>query len=96
MNKIAVLLAAYNGERWIQEQINSILTQKKVDVTVYVSLDLSNDKTLDIIETYKKKSVILLPYGDKFGAAAPNFYRLIQDVDFQNYDYIALSDQDDI
>lgn len=96
MCKIIILLAAYNGENCIKEQIDSILSQKEVDITIVVSCDLSNDKTLDIINSYSKDKVVLLPYGERFGAAAPNFYRLIKDVDFTNYDYIALSDQDDI
>lgn len=96
MKKIAVLLAAYNGEKWIKEQIDSILSQKQIDVTIYISLDISNDKTIDIIKSIKNDKIILLPYGEKFGAAAPNFFRLIKDVDFSEYDYVALADQDDI
>ncbi len=96
MERVAVLLAAYNGEKWIKEQIDSILKQKDVEVGIFISLDLSTDKTADILDNYPKSKVILLPYGQKFGAAAPNFYRLIKDVDFSEYDYIALSDQDDI
>ncbi|EFC3661305.1 glycosyltransferase family 2 protein, partial [Escherichia coli] len=38
----------------------------------------------------------LLPYGDIFGGAALNFYRLIKDVDFTSFDYISFADQDDI
>lgn len=96
MDKIGILLAAYNGEKWIKKQIDSILLQKGVDVTIYISLDLSTDKTIDIINTYPQEKVVQLSYGQKFGAAAPNFYRLINDVDFSKYDYIALADQDDI
>ena len=64
MYKIAILLASYNGESWIREQIDSILNQKEVDITIFVSCDLSNDKTLDIINSYSKSKVVLLPYGD--------------------------------
>lgn len=96
MNKLAILLAAYNGSNWINEQIDSILAQKEVDVTIFVSCDLSTDNTLEVIKSYSEDKVRLLPYGQKFGAAAPNFYRLIKDVDFSTFDYIALSDQDDI
>jgi len=94
--KVAILLAAYNGSNWINEQIDSILTQKEVNVKIFVSCDLSTDNTLEVIKSYPEDKVILLPYGQKFGAAAPNFYRLIKDVDFSSFDYIALSDQDDI
>lgn len=94
----AVLLAAYNGEEWIEEQIESILIQKNIDVHIYISLDISNDSTIKILNKIieKDKRVILLPYGEKFGNAAKNFYRLITDVDFSNYDFISFSDQDDI
>ena len=96
MDKICILLAAYNGENWINEQIDSILSQKNVEITIYISCDLSTDSTIDIIDSYPKGKIIVMPYGQKFGAAAPNFYRLIKDVDFSSFDYIALSDQDDI
>lgn len=96
MYKIAVLLAAYNGEKWIKEQIDSILNQESVDVRLYVSCDLSTDKTLDLISEYENEKISVLPYGERFGAAAPNFYRLIKDVSFCDCDYVALSDQDDI
>ena len=94
----AVLLAAFNGEDWIEEQIESILNQKNIDVHIYVSLDISSDSTIEILNKIieKDKRVVLLPYGEKFGNAAKNFYRLIKDVDFSNYDFISFSDQDDI
>ena len=43
--KVAVLLAAYNGMQWIEEQLTSILGQSAVDVTVYISIDPSTDGT---------------------------------------------------
>ncbi|MCQ8931891.1 glycosyltransferase [Escherichia albertii] len=98
MKKVAVLLAAYNGEQWIQEQINSILKQKNVDVTLFISIDQSSDNTLMLCEELasSESRVNLLPYGDVFGGAALNFYRLIKDVDFTSFDYISFADQDDI
>lgn len=96
IKKVAVLLAAYNGEQWISEQLKSITDQKAVDVSVFISCDLSADNTIKIIKELSNEKIKLLPYGEKFGAAAPNFYRLIKDVDFRGFDYIALSDQDDI
>ena len=96
MYNVCVLLAAYNGESWIKTQIDSILKQKDVNVKIFVSCDLSTDNTLKILESYSNNDVELLPYGQKFGAAAPNFYRLIDDVNYSEFDYIALSDQDDI
>ncbi|MGO2511198.1 glycosyltransferase [Marinomonas polaris] len=96
--QIAVLLAAYNGMEWIEEQISSIFAQKNVGVTIFVSVDRSTDGTELWIERLAKttKNVVLLPYGERFGGAGANFYRLIRDVDFTGFDYIAFSDQDDI
>lgn len=52
MIKVAILLAAYNGSNWINEQIDSILTQKEVNVKIFVSCDLSTDNTLEVIKFY--------------------------------------------
>lgn len=98
MKKIAVLLAAYNGTRWIGEQIASILQQENVDVTIYISVDLSTDGTHQLCKSLcgSNNRIIVLPYGERFGGAAANFYRLIKDVDFSEFDFISLADQDDI
>ncbi|MCT7630670.1 glycosyltransferase [Aliarcobacter butzleri] len=96
--KIAILLASYNGIKYIKEQIDSILYQKEVEITIFISDDLSTDNTLKYLQnTYKdEKRLIYLKDNEKIGGAAKNFYRLIRDVDFSNFDYISLSDQDDI
>lgn len=96
--KVGILLAAYNGGRWIEEQINSILNQENVNVEILISVDLSTDQTYELVKLLEKKnkSIIVLPYGERFGNAAKNFYRLIKDVKIDQYDFIALADQDDI
>ncbi len=95
---IAVLLAAYNGRERIEEQINTILSQKNVNIHIFISVDISNDGTLDFCNRLEHESdyVTVLSYGEYFGVAAKNFYRLIRDVDFSNFDYVSLADQDDI
>ncbi|MCS2156064.1 glycosyltransferase [Scandinavium sp. H11S7] len=93
--RILVLLAAYNGKKWIDEQLNSILSQENVSVDILVSVDLSSDHTFDYIEK-KYPTVNLLAYGKKYGSAGKNFYRLMLDAEFSPYDYIAFADQDDI
>ncbi|MEZ9480632.1 glycosyltransferase [Vibrio splendidus] len=96
MRRVLVLLAAYNGESWIHEQMDSILSQKGVTLDILCSVDLSTDSTLDILKRYEGDRVKVLPYGARYGGAGPNFYRLFRDASFQDYDYIALADQDDI
>lgn len=96
--RLAVCLAAYNGMQWIDEQITSIKAQEGVDVTLYISVDVSTDGTEGHIRRLAEndKRIVLLPYGARFGGAAPNFFRLLAEIDFSPYDYVALSDQDDI
>lgn len=96
--KIAVLLASYNGVKYIKEQVDSILNQKEVDVTIFISDDLSTDGTLEYLQDIYKdfKNIVYLPSGSKFGGAGKNFFRLIRDVDFSSFDFISFVDQDDI
>jgi len=96
--RIAILLAAYNGMNWIEEQIDSINSQAKVDINLFISVDLSTDGTYEWCQSLAKNNahIEVLPYGDRFGGAAKNFFRLIRNVDFSAYDYVALADQDDI
>jgi rhamnosyltransferase len=95
---VVVLLSAYNGIKWIEEQITSILSQKNISIEIFISIDLSNDRTYEWCQNLAGENthIKVLPYGERFGGAAKNFFRLIRDVDFSYCDYIALSDQDDI
>lgn len=95
---VLILMAAYNGGIWIDEQVRSILIQKKINLKLVISVDKSDDNTLDICRKFseKNKNVEILPYGKRYGGASKNFYRLIREVNFHKFDYIALSDQDDI
>jgi rhamnosyltransferase len=96
--KFAVFLAAYNGVEYIFEQINSILMQKNVDVHIFISVDESSDGTESYLANLSSNEsrITLLPFGDRFGSASVNFYRLIRDVNFVDFDFVCLSDQDDI
>lgn len=96
--KVAVLLAAFNGMHWIAEQLDSILIQHAVDVTLYISIDPSTDGTENWCAAFASKhsNVTVLPCAGRFGGASRNFFRLIRDVGIEQYDFIALADQDDI
>ena len=95
---IAVLLSAYNGLAYIAAQVDSILQQQGVRVSLFVSVDLSSDDTHAWCQglAARHPNVTVLPYGERFGGAARNFFRLIRDVDFAAFDYVAFADQDDI
>jgi rhamnosyltransferase len=95
---IAVCLAAFNGVRYLQQQVDSIFDQAGVDITLFVSVDRSSDGTeawfsrLQINEA----RVVLLPFGESFGGAAQNFFRLLREIDFTPFAYVAYADQDDV
>lgn len=96
--RVTVLLATYNGLRWLPEQLDSILDQTGVTVEVLVSDDGSTDGTAawlaERAETEPRLTV--LPPVAPTGRAADNFYRLLREVDLDGRELIALSDQDDV
>ena len=95
---IAVLLTVYNGREFIEEQLQSILQQQGVNLHIFISVDLSTDNSYQWCCDFAAKhpQITVLSYGQIFGGAAANFYRLIKEVDFSAYDAVALSDHDDI
>ncbi|EKI3203765.1 glycosyltransferase, partial [Campylobacter coli] len=50
---IAVILATYNGEKYLKQQIESILDQTYKNIKIYIGDDCSKDGTIDIIRAYK-------------------------------------------
>ena len=97
-NKISILLAAHNGERYIREQLQSILKQTFKPSKILVNIDQSDDRTLSFVqECANKNPEIKIINSEKiFGSAAGNFINLIIDADLSDVDYIALADQDDV
>ena len=94
---IAVLMATYNGEQYIEDQIKSILNQNDVNLDLYIYDDGSTDKTLSIIKKYQQKSnKIYQSINVKKRGSANNFYSLIVQMRSKKYDFFAFSDQDDI
>lgn len=96
--RFAVCLAAYNGSAYVAEQVNSILAQRGVHLHIFVSVDVSTDGTEAILRKWAstEERLTVLPGGRRFGGAGPNFYRLLQDVDLRDFDYLSFADQDDI
>lgn len=97
-NKISILLAAHNGERYIKEQLQSILKQTFKPSKILVNIDQSDDRTLSIVQECANKNpeIITINTKRRFGSAAGNFINLIIDTDLSDVDYIALADQDDL
>ena len=97
-SKIAVLMPVYNGERFLKKQISSIFNQKDVKVTIFVSIDKSTDNSLELIKSLKKQfnSIEIFSENLRHGSPTKNYFHLISNFRLRDFDYISLSDQDDI
>ncbi len=88
---ISVCLATYNGEKYIRDQLDSILLQLDQHDEVIISDDGSTDLTINILESYNDSRIIM--YKNNFKNVVKNFEFVINK---STGDYIFLSDQDDI
>lgn len=93
MYKVAVLLSSYNGARYIDEQINSLLNQKDVELMIVVRDDGSSDGTQDILNFYQEQGLLKWYQGENIGWARSFMHLLIN---APSADYYAFCDQDDI
>lgn len=95
---VAVLLATYNGRRWLPEQLETILNQDGVTVEVIALDDGSVDGTRAWLEerAVQEPRITVLASDTRSGSASANFYRLIERADVGTADFIAFADQDDI
>lgn len=91
--KVLVLISVYNGGKYLPVQLESIIRQKGVDVSLYIRDDGSKDVSETIIQEYAKKISIKYCKESNIGAAR-SFLRLIELADGE-YDYYAFADQDD-
>lgn len=95
--KVLVLMATYNGEQFLRQQIDSVLNQKNIDVYIKVADDLSNDNTKAILEEYNNKYENFEYYiNDKNKHFTYNFIDLLFSEKNSEFDYYAFSDQDDV
>jgi rhamnosyltransferase len=85
-------MSTYNGERFLQQQVDSIIRQEGVNVHLLVRDDGSTDQTLSMLEQYKEKGALDYYQGENLGSAR-SFMQLLKDAPAA--DYYAFSDQDD-
>ena len=91
--QIDILLATYNGEKYLRCQLDSILNQTHKNIRVLINDDCSTDKTRDILKEYEEKDErIKVNYNEKNLGYIKNFESLLKRVE---NDYFMLSDQDD-
>jgi len=96
---VAILLATYNGEKYLGEMLQSLEDQTYENFTVYIHDDGSTDGTISMLQTWidehqadTKKQYVLLE-GAKTGSAKANFMWMLSQVES---DYYMFADQDDV
>lgn len=91
---VAVLLATYNGIKYLPELLDSLLAQSYCDFTVFIHDDGSNDGTQALLKDYadSNKQIVILDYESQHGAKE-NFFSLLKRVEAP---YYMFCDQDDI
>ncbi len=93
MKRVSVAMATYNGEKYLKEQIDSILVNLSLEDELIISDDGSNKETLKILDDYQKKDArIFLVNGPRKGVKK-NFENALSHCQGR---YIFLADQDDI
>lgn len=93
-NKVDILIAAYNSEKYIEEQINSILKQTYQNIHITAADDLSTDNTFNILIRYKNQHNNIDVFKNNINLGVKrNFLNLIKS---STSDYVMLSDHDDV
>ena len=92
--KIDILMATYNGERYLKEQIESILNQTYSNIRLLICDDLSTDNTYNILKEYEKKDKrVKVTRNENNLGVTKNFEKLLSMVESK---YYMFSDQDDV
>lgn len=93
---IDILLATYNGEKYIYEQLESIMSQTFQDFRIVIRDDGSTDLTVSILEEYASKfpqKIQIVKDNIKCGSAVSNFFELTK---YATAEYVMYADQDDV
>lgn len=93
MKTVAVLMSTYNGEKYLREQIESVLKQEGVFVRLIVRDDGSSDKTTNILSDYERENKLVWYTGENLKPLG-SFMNLLFTCD--KFDYYAFCDQDDV
>lgn len=96
---VHILLATYNGAKYLQAQLDSIARQTHIQWTLTVSDDGSTDETVNIVKAFAQSSphTVTLLQGPSAGSSTRNFCHLIQHAPASTeQDLYAFCDQDDV
>ena len=91
---VSIVLGTYNGEKFLKEQLDSIINQTYTNMEIVVTDDASTDGTKNILDDYAKKdNRIKIYFNDKNIGLIKNFEKGVQQT---HGAYIAFADQDDV
>lgn len=97
MKKVVLLMSTYNGERYVAEQLESLMKQTYSNIHYIIRDDASTDHTFEILAQYKEKYAdreITLIHGEENAGYPGGFFQLMDMA--EDADYYSFSDQDDI
>ncbi|MNW34163.1 putative glycosyl transferase [compost metagenome] len=98
-NRILILLSTYNGDKYIKEQLNSLLHQQDVEAHILIRDDGSKDLTVSILKEYTELYPAKISYSidSNLGAKKSFFALMLHAFEYiQNYDFFSFCDQDDV
>ncbi len=90
---VTVVLATYNGEKYLREQLDSLLCQEGVSVKILVRDDGSEDRTKDILDEYQRRGLLTWYTGEHLNVQK-GYLDLLKNA--PKSDYYAFCDQDDV
>lgn len=91
---VLILMSTYNGSKFIETQLDSILAQNYPDIKVLIRDDGSSDSTCQLLDIYSQRYSQISWYSGKNIGVQRSFFDLINHADL-NYEFYAFSDQDD-
>ena len=92
--KLIVLMSTYNGEKYVRQQLDSLLDQTMRPSKILIRDDGSRDDTLAILEEYASEYPFITYYNGKNLGPAASFWDLIREC--EDADYYSFCDQDDV
>lgn len=99
MYSVVILMATYNGEKFIEKQLDSIINQTYKKWNLFIHDDGSTDNTKEILKKYKNEypdKINIIEDGKRFKSPKKNFFYLAKIAKKERFDYILFCDQDDI
>ena len=93
---VLVMMATYNGEHYIADQVDSVLNQKDVRITLWISDDCSTDSTMELLKRYEDDPRVQVHRNETNRGVALNFMQMVYRANEATFDYYAFADQDDV